>query len=88
VPDLFIALIMEAVHTSERSVYYKETEGCNIPEGSNSHTHSHEKLKSHMKIYSFHSDIIIIYSVYLQAADLSNSGCCPAMEHGFLIRRP
>jgi hypothetical protein len=30
-----IALIMEAVSTSETSVYYSETTGRNIPEGSN-----------------------------------------------------
>jgi hypothetical protein len=43
----FIALMMEAVRTSETSVYSKETTWRYIPEESNIHTRCREILKSH-----------------------------------------
>jgi hypothetical protein len=46
--DLFIALMMEAVRTSEMSVYSKETTLHCIPEGSNLYTRRRENLKSHI----------------------------------------
>jgi len=39
--------MMEAVRTSETSVYYNETTRRYIPEGSNLHTRRRENLKSH-----------------------------------------
>jgi hypothetical protein len=42
--------MMEAVRTSETSVYSYETIQCYIPEGSTLHTHSHENLKSNIKM--------------------------------------
>jgi hypothetical protein len=39
--------MMEAVRTSETSVYSNETTRRYIPEGSNLHTRRHENLKSH-----------------------------------------
>jgi hypothetical protein len=41
--------MMEAVHTSEMSVYSDEITRRNIPEGSHLHTHCHENLKSHAR---------------------------------------
>jgi hypothetical protein len=46
-----IILMMQAVRTSETSVYYKETQRSNIPEGSNLHTRRRVNLKSHVKSY-------------------------------------
>jgi hypothetical protein len=37
--------MMEVVHSSEISVYFYETTGCNIPEDSHIHTRFSEKLK-------------------------------------------
>jgi hypothetical protein len=45
--ELLIALMMEAVRTSETSVYYSEITRRNIPEGSNLHIRLRENLKSH-----------------------------------------
>jgi hypothetical protein len=45
-PHIRIALMMEAVHTSETSVY-SETTWRYISEGSNLHMCCHENLKSH-----------------------------------------
>jgi hypothetical protein len=42
-----IALLMEAVHTSETSVSFYRTTGDNMPEGCHLHTHCHENLKCH-----------------------------------------
>jgi hypothetical protein len=39
--------MMEAVRTSETSVYSNETTRRNIPEASNLHTRRRENLKSH-----------------------------------------
>jgi hypothetical protein len=47
---MFIALMMEAAHTSETSVYSNESTWRYIPEGSNLHTRRRENLKSHMFI--------------------------------------
>jgi hypothetical protein len=44
----FIALMMEAVHISETSVYLYETTWRYIPEAYHLHTHHREKLKSHI----------------------------------------
>jgi hypothetical protein len=43
----FIALMMEAVSTTETSVYSNETTRRYIPEDFNIHTRSRENLKSH-----------------------------------------
>jgi hypothetical protein len=45
VHGLFIAMMMEALCTSETSAYYKTT-WCNIPEGSNLQLESVEILES------------------------------------------
>jgi hypothetical protein len=42
-----IALMMEAIHTSETSVYYNKPIWHNIQELSNLHTRRRENLKSH-----------------------------------------
>jgi hypothetical protein len=42
-----IALMMEAVSTSETSVNFYETTRRNIPEGCHLHTRRRENLKSH-----------------------------------------
>jgi hypothetical protein len=42
-----IALIMEAVRTSETSVYFKETTWRYIPESCHLHTSRRENLQSH-----------------------------------------
>jgi hypothetical protein len=47
-----IALMMEAVCTSESSVYF-ETTWCYIPEVCHLHTHCHENLKSHLYVFCF-----------------------------------
>jgi hypothetical protein len=46
-PCRVIALMMEAVQTSETLVYF-ETTRCYVPEGCHLHTHCHENLKSHV----------------------------------------
>jgi hypothetical protein len=46
--ELVIVLMMEAVRTSETSVYFKETIRHYIPEGSNIYTRRRENLKSHI----------------------------------------
>jgi hypothetical protein len=56
--DLFIALIMEALHTSETSVYFNETTRRYIPEGSTLHTRSRETLKSHIDGNSFNRNFV------------------------------
>jgi hypothetical protein len=45
--------MMEAVRTSETSVYYNETTRRYIPEGSDLHTRCRENLKSHNEIILF-----------------------------------
>jgi hypothetical protein len=45
--NIFIALMMEAVHTSETSVFFNETKWCYIQESCHLHTHRCENLKSH-----------------------------------------
>jgi hypothetical protein len=47
VASIIIALIMEAVHTSETSVNFNVTTWCYIPEDSKLHTRRRENLKSH-----------------------------------------
>jgi hypothetical protein len=42
-----IALMMEAVSTSETTVNFYQTTRCNIPEDSHLHTRRRENLKSH-----------------------------------------
>jgi hypothetical protein len=44
-----IALMMEAVSTSETSVNFHKTTRCNIPEGCHLHNRRRENLKSHLK---------------------------------------
>jgi hypothetical protein len=46
--NVAIALIMEAVSTSEASVNFYQTTRSNIPEDSNLHTRHRENLKSHL----------------------------------------
>jgi hypothetical protein len=46
--NVFIALMMEAVHTSETSAHSNETAQRCIPEDSKLHTRRHENLKSHI----------------------------------------
>jgi hypothetical protein len=41
------ALMMEAVRTSETSVYFNETAWCSIPEGYCIHIRRRENMKSH-----------------------------------------
>jgi hypothetical protein len=48
VDRLFIALMMEAVYTSETSVYFKKTTQHYIPEGCGLHTYCCENLKYHI----------------------------------------
>jgi hypothetical protein len=48
VHGLFIALIIEAVHTSETSVYFNETTWRYVPEGCLLHTDRRENLKPHV----------------------------------------
>jgi hypothetical protein len=43
-----MSFAMEAVHTSETSVYSNETAQRYIPEGSNLHNRRRENLKSHI----------------------------------------
>jgi hypothetical protein len=43
------ALLMEAIRTSETSIYSNENTRRYIPEGSNLHTRRRENLKSHTK---------------------------------------
>jgi hypothetical protein len=52
--DLFwaIALMMEALNTSETSLNLYQTARCNIPEDSHLHTRRPENLKSHFTISS------------------------------------
>jgi hypothetical protein len=45
-----VALMMEAVHTSETSINLNVTTRCNIPEDSKLHTRRRENLKSHMHL--------------------------------------
>jgi hypothetical protein len=45
--EALIALMMEAVSTSETLVDFYETTLCNMPEDSYPHTHHCENLKSH-----------------------------------------
>jgi hypothetical protein len=52
---VIIALMMEAVRTSETSVYSKETTKHYIPEASNLHTRGHENLKSDILELNFHT---------------------------------
>jgi hypothetical protein len=54
---LFIAMTIEAVHTSETSVYYNETTRGNIRQGSNLNTRRRENLKSN--ILSLSSGLIM-----------------------------
>jgi hypothetical protein len=42
-------MMMEAVHTSEMSVYFYETTECHITEGCHLHTYCFENLKSHLR---------------------------------------
>jgi hypothetical protein len=49
-----IALMMEAVRTSETSVYFNETTQHCIPEGCHLHTRRGENLKSHIVISYSH----------------------------------
>jgi hypothetical protein len=49
---LIFVLMMEAVRTTEMSVYSDETARRYIPEGSNLHTRRHENLKSHIVVSS------------------------------------
>jgi hypothetical protein len=53
---------MDAVHTSETSVYYNETARRNIPEGSNCHNRRRENLKSH-NLFTIYLFIIYLFSV-------------------------
>jgi hypothetical protein len=46
--NMIIALMMEVVSTSERSVNMYQTTRRNIPEGSHLHTRRRESLKSHI----------------------------------------
>jgi hypothetical protein len=48
---MFMTLMIEAVHTSETSVYSNETTRRYIPGGSDVHTVYHENLKSHRNKY-------------------------------------
>jgi hypothetical protein len=45
--------MMEAVHTSEVSVYFSETTQCYFPEGSNLHTCHYEYVKCHLDFIMF-----------------------------------
>jgi hypothetical protein len=48
----FIALMMEAVRTSETSVNFNVATRLYIPEDSKLHTHRRENLKSHICTYA------------------------------------
>jgi hypothetical protein len=50
--NYFIALMMEAVRTSETLVYSNETTWRYIPEGSNLHSRRRENLKSRISFMS------------------------------------
>jgi hypothetical protein len=50
VSAVYQALMMEAVCTSETSVYFNVTAQCYIPEDSKLHTHCCKNLKSHKLI--------------------------------------
>jgi hypothetical protein len=69
--SLFIGLVMEAVHTSETSVY-SETVSHYIPDGSNLHTHCHENLKSHKGGCIKHS----VYNEFYLTSVLKSSFQC------------
>jgi hypothetical protein len=47
--SIIIALMMEAVNTSETSINFYQTTWCNIPEDSHLHTHCCENLKYQQK---------------------------------------
>jgi hypothetical protein len=47
---LFIVLLMEAVQTSETSIYFNKTTRRYIPEGFHHHIHRRENLKSHLDL--------------------------------------
>jgi hypothetical protein len=58
-----IALMVEALNTSETSVNFYETTQCNIPEGYHLHTRRRENLKFYLvescRIYNIYIFIII-----------------------------
>jgi hypothetical protein len=60
---------MEAVGTSETSVYSSETARPYIPEGSNLHTRRRENLRSH--IYCLFTFSLINFEVLIQSAGRS-----------------
>jgi hypothetical protein len=51
---------MEAVRTSETSVYSNETTRRYIPEDSNLHTRHRKDLKSHIFVYSLFNDALSV----------------------------
>jgi hypothetical protein len=56
-----IALIMEAVRTSETSVSYNETALRNIPEGSHLHARRREKLRSNIVLLAAVNVLQVVY---------------------------
>jgi hypothetical protein len=56
------AMLMQAVHTSEMSVYFNETTWFSIPESCHLGTYRHENLKCH-EIYVVFGVIVVMLAV-------------------------
>jgi hypothetical protein len=70
-----VTLIMEAVRTSETSVY-SETTRCYIPERSHLHTRRRENLKSHKYIHNFKTSSLITLTAGSRACVSSLTTSC------------
>jgi len=58
---IVIALMMEALRTSETSAYYRETTRHYIPEGCLPHTHRRENLKCHNVKIGYRLQLCLTY---------------------------